>query len=294
MKKDFATLVGFGAILSWALLAFLTDLSGQVPPFQLAAMTFAIGGSTGLITMRLRRTSVGVFKQPLKVWALGVGGLFGYHLLYFTALRAAPAAEASLIAYLWPLLIVLLSTFATGERLKTSHVLGAVIGLIGAVLLIGGPTGLRPDPAYMTGYLIAFAAAFVWSGYSVLSRLVSEVPTDAVAGFCLATAVGAAAMHILLEDTVWPGSMTAWLAVLGLGLGPVGLAFYLWDIGVKKGDLALLGAASYCAPLFSTFVLIAAGRAEATWSLIGACALITAGATIAASGMLRQAFSRRR
>jgi acetoacetyl-CoA reductase len=50
-----------------------------------------------------------------------------------------------------------------------------------------------------------------------------------------------------------------WLAVLGLGLMPVGLAFYTWDFGVKRGDIQLLGVAAYAAPLLSTIILIAAG-----------------------------------
>ena len=33
-------------------------------------------------------------RQPLVVWLVGVGGLFGYHALYFLALRFAPPAEA--------------------------------------------------------------------------------------------------------------------------------------------------------------------------------------------------------
>ena len=37
-----------------------------------------------------------------------------------------------------------------------------------------------------------------------------------------------------------------------LGLGPVGAAFFLWDIGMKKGDLRFLGVASYATPMIST------------------------------------------
>lgn len=288
MTREIATLIGFGAIVLWSLLAVLTDLTGDIPPFQLAALSFSIGGVSGLLVMTLRRRSFRVFRQPAPVWLLGVGGLFGYHFLYFSALRSAPAAEASLIAYLWPLLIVLMSTFVTGETLKKSHVFGALLGLGGAVLLISGPDGFAPDPEFANGYLLALAAAVVWSSYSVLSRRVSNVPTDAVTGFCLVTALGAAAVHFALEETVLPREATAWLAVLGLGLGPVGLAFFVWDVGVKKGDLALLGAASYCAPLLSTLVLVLAGRAEATLALMVACILITAGAAIAASSSFRK------
>ena len=71
------------------------------------------------------------------------------------------------------------------------------------------------------------------------------------------------------------------LAIVGLGLGPVGLAFYVWDYGVKNGDIKLLGVASYAAPVLSTQILVAAGFAPATASLGLACALIVGGAVVA-------------
>lgn len=286
MTRDRATLAGFGAVLLWATLALFTTLSGDVPPLQLLAMCFAIGGATGLLA-GARRRGWRAWRQPWPVWALGVGGLFGYHLLYVIALRAAPPVQASLIAYLWPLLIVLLSTRVTGERLRAHHVAGALLGLAGAALIVTGGRGVALSADHATGYALALAAAFVWAGYSVLSRRVATVPTDAVTGFCLATAALSLLAHLALEDTVRPEG-TEWLAIAGLGLGPVGLAFFLWDVGVKRGDLPVLGAASYAAPLLSTLVLIVAGRAEATWTVGAACLLVTGGAALAARDLFRR------
>jgi len=84
--------------------------------------------------------------------------------------------------------------------------------------------------------------------------------------------------------TVAPASATQWAAIVGLGLGPVGLAFYVWDYGVKHGDLRLLGVAAYAAPALSTLILVAAGFAPATASLGLACALIVGGAVVATRG----------
>ncbi len=284
MSQRSATLVGFGAVLLWALLALLTELSGAVPPFQLAAMTFGVGGLAGLV-VTTARGGLGNLRQPWPVWALGVGGLFGYHFLYFSAFRNAPAVEASLIAYLWPLLIVLGATLATGDKVRTHHWLGAGLGFLGAIVLVTRGGGFGFEARYATGYGLALAAALVWSSYSVLSRKVAHIPTDAVTGFCLATAILAAIAHIAFEATVWPELVSEWLAVLGLGLGPVGLAFFIWDIGVKHGDIAVLGAASYAAPLLSTLVLVAAGVAEPSWTIALACVLITGGALLAAKSM---------
>lgn len=286
MSRNSATAIGFIAVLLWALLALFTAGSGQVPPFQLTAMSFAIGGSAGALTWIFRPHGIAALRQRWQVWLLGVGGLFGYHFLYFSALRSAPVIDASLIAYLWPLLIVLLSAFAPGEKLRLHHVIGAVLGFAGAVLIVTGGQGVGLNIDYFWGYGLALLAALVWASYSVLSRRFSAVPTDIVTGFCLITAILATVAHLTLETTVWPQDIWQWLAILCLGLGPVGLAFYVWDIGVKHGDIQVLGAASYSAPLLSTLILITLGGGAFTWTVGMACALITAGAVIAAKDML--------
>jgi drug/metabolite transporter (DMT)-like permease len=162
-----------------------------------------------------------------------------------------------------------------------------LLGLIGTIVLFVGK-GVAPALVYATGYAVAFCCAFVWSGYSVLSRLFPSVPSVAVSGFCIVTAILAALCHVFFEQTVWPESMTQWLAVLGLGLGPVGLAFYVWDIGVKHGDIRLLGVASYAAPLLSTLFLVLAGFAPAQATLGIAALLIAGGGLLAASGSRRK------
>ena len=148
--------------------------------------------------------------------------------------------------------------------------------------------GLAPALQYIGGYSAAFCAAFVWAGYSVLSRRFAEVPSLAVAGFCLATAALAALCHLALETTLWPQNTTQWLAVLALGIGPVGLAFYVWDTGVKRGDIRLLGVASYAAPILSTLALVLAGYAEPRPTLWLAAPLIGGGGLLAAKDMLRR------
>lgn len=280
-----ATLIGFSAVMMWALLALLTAASGSVPPFQLSALTFAIGTAVGL-GMRLVSPPAPRAIIPPVVWLIGVGGLFGYHFFYFTALRNAPAVEASLIAYLWPLLIVVGSALLPGERLAWHHVAGGLLGLAGAFLIVTDGGGLAFDGRYAFGYAMAGVCALLWSAYSLLSRRFPAVPTSVVTWFCAATAALSLICHLLLEQTVWPVGAGQWLAVAGLGLMPVGAAFYAWDHGVKHGNIQVLGAASYAAPLLSTLVLIAAGAAEATPHVLAACVLITAGAVLAARSML--------
>ena len=284
MTRRAATFTGFIAILLWALLALFTIGTAPVPPFQLNAMSFAVGGAIGLVwvsrTGGWRRLSL----VPTRVYIVGTLGLFGYHALYFSALRLAPPAEASLIAYLWPLFIVLFSGLLPGERLGALHIIGALIAFTGAAILVAPQGGQFTGGA---GLALAGLCALTWSSYSVLSRSFGTVPTDSVAVFCVLTAILSVPPHLLLEQTQWPTDALGWGAVLALGLGPVGLAFYVWDIGVKAGDIQLLGVASYAAPLLSTLILVVVGVAEASITLLLAAALIAGGAGLAAYGSAR-------
>ena len=281
-----ATLIGLTAILMWSLLAVLTVATGKIPAFQLAAMTFAIGAAVAFASWIMRPEAFKALRQPPMVWIVGVGGLFGYHALYFLALRLAPPAEAGLLNYLWPLLIVLFSSLLPGERLKPHHIVGALLGLVGTVLLFAGNSSAHYEHGHIAGLVAAFVAAFVWAAYSVMSRKLKSVPTDAVAGFCLATALLAAAMHLALETTIWPETSAQWLAIIALGVGPVGAAFYAWDIGMKRGDIRVLGAASYATPLLSTAFLIMAGFAQPSTAIAIAAVLIAGGGLIAARDMI--------
>jgi drug/metabolite transporter (DMT)-like permease len=283
-----ATLLGSAALLLWSTLALLSTLAGVIPPFQLVGMAF--GMATLIAAGRwvwLRQSPWSRLRQPIGAWALGVGGLFGYHFFYFLALRTAPPVEANLLNYLWPLLIVLFSAFLPGQRLAARHVLGAVFGLGGAVLLIAGSgQGFHFSGDRTAGYLSALTCGVIWAAYSVANRRYKNVPSDAVGGFCGATAVLALLCHFGLEETVVPSGWQ-WPVILLLGLGPVGAAFFLWDEACKHGDIRALGTLAYGVPLLSNGLLIFAGKGVLTWRLGIAALLIIGGAVLGTGDLIR-------
>jgi drug/metabolite transporter (DMT)-like permease len=273
------TLAGIGALLLWAFLAVLTRLAEGLPPLQLTAMAFAVGAlaSLGVVAARGR---LGALAQPPLAWAHGVGGLFGYHALYFAALAFAPPIEANLLNYLWPLLIVLLSAPILGLPLGPRRLAGVALGFAGTALLIGG--GARFDASAWFGFLCAIGCALVWALYSVTAKRLAGVPTEAVAGFSAASALLALAAHLAVEASVWPDARQA-LAALLLGLGPVGAAFFLWDAGMKRGDPRLLGTLAYAVPVASTLLLWAAGMGALSPAVLMALLLVAGGGWLAAT-----------
>jgi drug/metabolite transporter (DMT)-like permease len=278
-----ATALGFGAVLLWGTLASLTALkSAAIAPFATTAIAFAIGGVTiaiiALVSGRAR-----AMKPTPASFALGLYGLFGFHVLYFAALRLAPTAEAGLIASLWALLTVLFSGLLPGHFLHLRHIAGAILGLLAATLLVWNKIGGTSDfPHSHLGFALAFASALVWASYSVMSRLVAAVPSESLALPCLATSLLALICSLLFETWTLPQGAMQWGALIGLGLGPVGTAFLLWDIGMKQGNVAYLGVLGYFTTIISTGLLILLGLAAPTLALAAACALMLSAAWLAA------------
>jgi drug/metabolite transporter (DMT)-like permease len=268
-----ANLHALGAIALWAGLASLGLALRHVPPFLLTGIALVIGSLPAWPLWRQWRV-------PGSTLALGVCGLFGYHLLLFLALRLAPPVEANLVNYLWPLLIVVLAPlFLPGLRLRPAHVVGAALGFAGAaVAILGGRTG-SGSTSWSWGYLPALGAAVLWASYSLLTKRVARFPTAAIGLFGLVSGLLALGCHLLLEPAV-ALTGTDWMLLAAIGLGPLGAAFFLWDRALKDGDARHIGVLSYITPLASTALLLLVSGRGWSWSIGLAALLIVGGAVL--------------
>lgn len=267
------------AIVLWSSLALMTVYTANLPPFQVLAMTFATGGLALLLLPSASGSRWSGLRQPWPAFMLTVCALFGYHALYFMAFRHAPAIEVNLVNYLWPLLIVVFAAFVPGSRPHRAQFAGTALGFAGVIIMLARGQYVFVDAESWPGYVAALGAALIWSSYSVLNRRFHAVPGSAIGGACLIVALLAGLTHLALEETIVPLPGQCLVLVL-MGLGPVGMAFRLWDAGTKHGDLAVLGTLSYAAPVFSTLLLIVGGDIEAHWSQAIALLLLMLGAWI--------------
>ena len=276
------------SIAIWSSLAYLGAGLTHVPPLLLVGISLSIGALPGAFRLRSWRV-------PLRTFAIGVSGIFGYHLLLFLAFQLAPAVEANLLNYLWPLLIVLLAPlWLPGYRLRPHHIAGALIGLAGAGLILSGGR-FQLDHANLPGYLCAAAAAFTWASYSLLTKRVPAFPSAAVGGFCLFSGVLALALHFTLGSSTQTAvalSGTDWLRLVLLGIGPMGGAFYVWDAAMKRGDPRIVGSLAYLTPFLSTLLLILLGGRELTSTSAVAMVLILAGAAVGSGDLIHRSAAR--
>jgi drug/metabolite transporter (DMT)-like permease len=278
-----AQLYALGAIALWVSVASLGVLLAHLPPFLLTGISLLIGG---LLALPQVLRDPGQWRIPLSTLALGIYGLFGYHFMVFMALRLAPAVEANLINYLWPLLMVVLApVLLKNMRLRPVHLGAALLGFGGAALAILGTSGNAAGaPATggvgaVSGYLAALAAAFMWSSYSLLTQRVAAFPTAAIGLFALVSGVLSLLCHWALEAPT-PLSSKDMLLLALMGLGPLGGAFFLWDKALKLGDARQIGILSYLTPLGSTALLIVVTGRQWSWSIALAAGMIMAAALL--------------
>ena len=269
-------------IVIWSTLALLSAGTSRLPPLFAVGVALCIGGLVGVVRFR-------EWRVPFLTLAVGVGGIFGYHALLFAAFRLAPAVEVNILNYLWPLLIVALSPmYLRGYSLSRRNVLGALLGLAGAILVVSGGT-LTPDFSSLPGFALAALAAFVWASYSLLSKRLPSFPTGAVGLFCLVSGLLALAIwaggSVMGSGSVSMPALTASEAMylLLLGLGPMGGAFYTWDAALKRGDPRTIGALAYLTPLLSTVNLVLFAGKPISISAVVAMVLIITGAVAGSS-----------
>jgi drug/metabolite transporter (DMT)-like permease len=260
-----------GAIALWALFATLVRLAGNAPPLLLTGVALCCGGLASAHRWR-------EWRVPAAVLAFGVASLFLYHASLVAAFKLAPIAEANLLNYLWPLLIVVLAPRgAEGGRLRPRQVAGCAIAFAGGALVIA-PSAAALTAYHLAGYALAVFAAFTWAVYSLLPARLPAYSSWATGGFCLGAGLLALAAHALFEAPYRPsGAELAGMAAIGIG--PLGLAFVLWDRAMRTGRAATIGSLSYLTPVLSTLALAVTGAVAggAWWRLGPALVLVVAG-----------------
>lgn len=265
--------LALGAILLWASLAMLGLRLSHLPPFWLTGVALLMGS---VIALPLSCLDFSQWRLPLRTLALGVYGLFGFHFLLFIALRHAPPVQANLVNYLWPLgMVVLAPLLLPGMRLTLRHALAAGIGFAGAALAITGGHAVEGGLAW--GYLPALGSAFVWASYSLLTQREPPFSTSAIGLFALVSGTLSLLCHVLLEPPAQVRSED-WPALLLMGLGPLGAAFYLWDAALKQGNPQQIGLLSFLTPLLSTLLLLWSSGQAVSLTVAGAAALIVGAA----------------
>ncbi len=252
-----ATLWGMGALFVWSFFGVLYLFVRELPTFETLFLVFLIGYISFTSLQLLRRENIrSYWNQPWSYyifWQLGAGL---YTIIVYSAFKYAPVFEASILNYLWPILIVVFASLIYKEPLSLNRLLGLICGFAGMVAVVMPAHGEELFANFSIGHVLAVLGAIVWALYSVLTRN-RNYPQGFQAPMFLILSVVCLVIHFAFEDTVIP-SPKEWVFLFLLG--SLRVSYVFWDYGMKKGNVILLTSLSYFLPLISSVFLIMAGE----------------------------------
>lgn len=254
-----STLMGGVAILLWSTtIAFSRSLTEQLGTLTTAATIYTAAGLAGLLAAWLRPGSLSAMRRLPRAYLLGCGALF---VIYIAALYLAvglaqtriQVLAVGLINYLWPALSLILSIPILSRRARPMLPVGIALALAGIWLATTGGSDLSgSEMGSLLPYLLALAAAVSWALYSNLSRRwAAGDDGGGVPLFLLASGLLVGIFRLFIpEVSQW--SAQAAVEFTYMALLPGMLAYILWDIAVRKGEIILVASLSYLTPLLST------------------------------------------
>lgn len=269
-------LYAFGAILCWASLPAATG-SGLSGLSTEELMFFSFTSAAIFLSLQdvVLTRSFTLFIPDLKASLLGVWGIFVYHYVYYLALSHAPLAEGAILATTWSFWIVVFSSVLLFRKLKLPIILTAIIGMIGAGLVISSGKELAISMDYMKGYLLASACGLIWASFSVALSQV-KMRKEPMTIFTIYAAVLSTVLYVVTMPHEIP-TIRALLAAIYLGCIPLGLSFFLWNRAVTGGNMVIIGFLSYLTPpLAVLLVAVIHGQAVSRQVLLGMAIIIGA------------------
>ena len=266
------------AIPLWATWPALATFATAVPPFELLAIAYLVGCGVlwKLESPRDRdRRGDGRPFRALIAPLFCAFGVCGSSAFFIFATHRIPPAQAHLIAYLWPAMLVIVGGALRLFRLRWRHVGGVALGFSGAAVLV------RDTPLSGSGAGIALAllSGLSWALYCLFRLRQGPAAGNVLTAACVISAAVCTVLHIATEHTVVPGA-GALAAAVCVGIFPLALANFAWDRGVRQGNSQLLAVMAYATPILSALLLVMLGMAVPTMSLA------VGGVLIAAAGLI--------
>jgi drug/metabolite transporter (DMT)-like permease len=268
------TSFGLVAVVIWSFAALLATEIIAIPIFELMFFQFTLAF---IVTMfRYFRTSdKGAFfnfsKRDFIVASLA---LIVSQACYLSAFRYSPAAQVDLINYLWPTMLILLSSLLPKEKFCAAYLFSCIVCLWGINKLVPWNDGLDLPYDSIFGLILAFGSASSWALYSLYTRYHKSSSANCISFAFGLVAIGSLVLHLQKEVFVFPNYFEGLIIIL-MGVTQMGLAFYLWECSLKKGRIKVLSLASQAIPVLSILILVIFGKATFDQNILTATLAIS-------------------
>lgn len=227
----------------------------NMPPLNLAFLrVLIVTTALGSTLFVLKRDDLKIQRRHLIYLILmGVVGVGLHQLLWVTSVNLNGAAVATVLVYINPTIVALISIRFLGEKLDRTKVIALVLTLLGMILVaqMYNPENLKLNGL---GILVGLGTGITWATYAVVGQFISRRYSPWVSLF-YAFFFGAL---FLLPLQLFAGNVlslgtqtTGWVVLFFLALGPTLVGFGLYTVGLSQIPASVVTLIATLEPVFS-------------------------------------------
>lgn len=190
-----------------------------------------------------------------QIIAAALFGVAAYSPLSYFAAQTTSAINLSLISVTTPIFIVIIASLM-GQKQSLNTWAGCTVALFGSFYLVsGGDLGRVVAMEFAAGDILMLAAAV---GFAVYSLILKKIP-DGLSGGTIMTLMSFFAVLMLIPCVIWESTQPSMIFNMnGVVLFSITfsavcssiIAWWTWNIGLKKAGPELCGMIYYSLPLW--------------------------------------------
>ena len=263
------TLIGILAPLGWSLIPLISFYLNSINPILLTSIVLFIFFLIDLLRQLITKSFQNPFNIPLNYYLLGIVGITGFHIFYFSALQLAPIIIVFLIINLAGILNIIYSKLFYNIKIRYKHIAAILINFSAIILIIFSKSIDKFEKNHLIGYCFAFLAANCWSFYTVKNKSYIDIPIGNIIYICFLSAIITLLIYFLQHGFEFPIiNLNDFVILILLAIYPIGYSIFFWIYGVKYGDIRILSIFSYLSPILGSLWLIIAGIEAFHWYII--------------------------
>ena len=204
-----------------------------------------------------------------KIGVLGFLGTYLYYVLLYGALALTSASEGFILAYTWPMLVIVLAFPLLKERLTIKKLCSIFISFLGIVVIVTRGRIFTLSFTSLQGDMLALGGASVFALFSVLGK---KYQYDQVASVFLyfVTALVFITPTLFLFSSLKIPSLHVCLWLLLNGFVVNGISYIFWFKALEYGDTSVISNALYLTPFLSlVYIALFLGEQILLSSVVG-------------------------
>lgn len=223
---------------------------------------------------RLMRPVERMARSEILVVVLSGLCFFAYYFTYAYALNFIPAVEASMINYLFPIMIVVFAIFIHGEKLTWKKAAAIILGFLGVAVIATNGNLLGFRLSNPVGDLMALAAAMSWGLFSNLGKWLKR--NNVLCNYLfIAMAFVLSAIAMFTMSGFKLPSVRSLLLLALMALTNLTLGLSIWMRILKTVPTTLVACMTFITPFINLlFITVFLGERMTGMQLVGALLVV--------------------